>query len=132
MAGLTNPTLKRGMIYTTTDTINAKRDISEVIDLLDPFETPMLDMVGRDSLTTPCTQTKHEWMTDRLNPRAGTLYTAYTAGSGTMTLSSGEGKFLYTDDLILVGDMVFRVNSGPPDSDTIGVSLLGGTDTSLA
>jgi len=120
------------MIYTNTDTINAKRDLSEVIDLLDPFETPMLDMVGRDSLSVPCTQTKHEWMTDRLNPQAGTLASAYVAGSSAMTLTSSEGKFLYTDDLILLGNMVFRVESGPPDADVLVVTLLAGTDAAVA
>ena len=124
--------VKRGMIYTVTDTINAKRDISEVIDLLDPFETPVLDMVGKDSLSAPCTQTKHEWMTDRLYPRGGTLAAAHVAGSGSITLASSEGKYLTQDDLFLVDNIVFRADSGMPDADVIAVTVVGGTDAAIA
>jgi hypothetical protein len=122
------PTVKRGIITTVTDTTNIKFDISEAIDMLDPFEVPFLDMVGRDSLSNPCTQVKHEWLTDQLNPRAGTLLNAYVAGSGLMTLASGEGKYLVPDDTILVGNVVFRILSGPPDVDVCTVVVIAGTD----
>jgi hypothetical protein len=54
------PTVSRGIIQTVTDTTNIKLDISEAIDFLSPFDVPLLDMVGRDSLSAPCTQVKHE------------------------------------------------------------------------
>lgn len=130
---LPNPTVQRtAMVYTNTDTTLEKRDISEVIDLLDPFDTPILNMVGRDSLRVPCTQVKHEWITDRLLPRAGTLGAAYVAGSGTLQLASGEGNYLYVDDIILVDSISFRVVSGPPDVDILTVQVIAGTDTAIA
>lgn len=128
---LDNPTVKNEVIQTVTDTTLEKRDISEVIELLDPFDVPMLDMVGRDSLSTPCTEVKHEWIVDRLIPRAGTLDAAYVAASGQLTLTAGEGKFILPDDLILVDDIVFRVEGGAPDSDTINVSVIAGTDAAI-
>ena len=56
------PTVKREMISTVTDTINIKLDISDVIDFLSPWDTPLLDMIGKDSLQQDCTQVKHEWL----------------------------------------------------------------------
>jgi hypothetical protein len=125
-------TNNRGIITTVTDTTNIKYDISEAIDFLSPTDVPILDLVGRDSLHTPCTQVKHEWLEDELRGRQGTLLSAYTAGSGTMTLNTSEGKYLYPDDLILIANVVYRVTSGPPDSDTILVTVEGGTDASAA
>jgi hypothetical protein len=126
------PTVTRGIISTVTDTTNIKRDIDEAIDFLSPFDVPVHDMVGRNSLRSPCTQIQHEWMEDELEPRSGTLLAAYTAGSGQMTLNTDEGKYLIPDDLILLGNVVFRVTGGAPDSDTILVAVVGGTDTNFA
>lgn len=105
-------------LSTVTDVTNIKLDISEVIDLLSPTEVPLLDRIGRDSLKFPCTQVKHEWMEDELRPRETTLLTAYTAGSGTLTVASGAGNYFYEDDLLMIGDNILRIISGPPDSDT--------------
>lgn len=126
------PTVTRGTISTVTDTTNIKVDISEAIDQLSPFDTPFLNLVGRDSLSSPCTQITHEWLEDELRPRSGTLLTAYVAGSGTMVLASGEGKYLVPDDLIMVGNVVLRVTNGPPSSDTCTVTVVTGTDVAFA
>lgn len=125
-------TVQRNMVYTTTDSTLEKRDISTVIDLLDPFETPMLDMVGRDSLHTPCSQVKHEFIEDRLIPRAGTLLSAHVAGSGTFVFNTGEGNYLVIDDMFMVGDVVYQVVSGPPGTDTLQVTTVRGTDAAFA
>ena len=121
----------RGTISTVTDETNIKKDVSEVIDFLDPFDTPLLDMVGRNSLHSPATQVKHEWMEDTLLPSEGTLGSAYVLGSGTLVLATDEGKRLYPDDLVLVDEIVFRVLSGAPDSDTLTVSVIAGTDANI-
>ena len=125
------PTITRGMITTVTDETNIKLDISEAIDFLSPFDTPFLDMVGRDSLHAPCTQVKHEWLEDELRPRSGTLSAAYTAADGSLELDTDEGKYLLPEDVILVDDIVFRVVSGAPDSDTLVVTVIAGTDASI-
>jgi hypothetical protein len=49
-----------------------------------------------------------------------------------MILAADEGKYLLPDDLIMVGNVVFRVTSGAPDSDTILVSVVEGTDADFA
>jgi hypothetical protein len=126
------PTVQRGVVHTQLDTTLIKRDISEVIDLLDPFEVPMLDMVGKNSLHYACTQLTHEWIEDRLIPRGGTLGAAYVLGSGLLQVNTGEGKYVYVDDLIQVADLTFRVVAGPPDSDILTVQMIRGTDANVA
>lgn len=123
----TPPTTKRGMIITGTDTTNLRLDVSDVIDQLSPEEVPLLDLIGKDSLATPCEQLKHEWLEDQLRPRGGTLGAAYTAGSSSMQFAAGQGAYLLAEDLILVGNAVYRVVAGPPDSDIAVVAVIGTT-----
>lgn len=119
---MTAPTVRRRQqLETGTDTTNIRYNISEAITLLDPFDTPTLDLVGINSLRFPCDQIKHEWLTDRLRPRETTLAVAYTAGSGTLTVASDAGKYFYRDDMLLIGANVLQILSGPPDSDTFVV-----------
>ena len=125
-------TVKRGQISTVTDTTNIKLDIADAIDFLSPTDVPLLDAIGKDSLHTPCTQILHEWLEDELEARSGTLLNAYVAGSGTMTLAANQGTYLVPDDIIRSENIVFRVLSGPPDSDTLTVSVLAGTDAAIA
>ena len=122
----------RGILSTVTDTTNIKIGISEAIEFLSPFDVPLLDMVGRSSLKKACTQVKHEWLQDELMPSQGTLAAAYVAGSGTITLTSGEGEYLVPGDNVMVDDIIFKVLTGAPDADVIGVEVLGGTDAAIA
>jgi len=126
------PTVTRGMISTQTDTTNIKLDISEVIDFLSPFDVPFLDLIGRDSLHSPCTQIKHEWLEDQLTPRSGTLGAAYTAGDGQLTLTGVQYKYLLPGDTVLVDDIVFRVTAGAPDANPVLVTRIAGTDAAIA
>lgn len=125
------PTVTRGMISTQTDQVNIKLDISEVIDFLSPFDVPFLDLIGRDSLHSPCTQIKHEWLEDQLTPRSGTLGAAYTAGDGQLTLTSPEYKYLLPGDTMLVDNIVFRVTAGAPDANPVLVTRIAGTDANI-
>ena len=117
------PTVSRpDMISTVTDTTNIKYNISSVIDQLSPTDVPLLTRIGRDSLKFPCDQVKHEWLEDELNPRETTLDGAYTAGSGTLTVASGAGKYFMVDDILMIGNNILRIINGPPDSDTFIVT----------
>lgn len=122
----------RGILSTVTDTTNEKVDISEAIDFLSPWDVPFLDMIGQNSLKKAADQVKHEWLEDDLMPSEGTINAAYVAGSGSMTLSDNQGGYLYPDDLILVGEIVFRVISGAPDADVLQVTVVSGTDAAIA
>ena len=125
-------TVKRGQITTVTDTTNIRLDVSDAIDQLSPEDTPLITLVGKSSLHSPCEQVKHEWLEDELRPRSGTLAAAYSVNQGVLTLTAGEGKYLVPDDLLLVDDMVFRITSGVPSGDVVTVTLIRGTDAAAA
>ena len=59
-----DPTI--GVIQTVTDETNIIKDVSEAIDFLSPWDTPFLDLIGRDSLSDAAEQVKHEWLEDQL------------------------------------------------------------------
>lgn len=109
------PTVQRPTPITSqTDTTNEKRDVSEVIDFMSPFDTPFLDLIGRDSLHSPATQLKHEWMTDALTPRSGTIAAAYTSGDLEFTVTSPEGNYCVPGDMVQVGDApghIYRIEA---------------------
>src|SRR3990172_10785139 len=138
MPPLGQGTTARGIISSQTDTINEKRDISEAIDFLSPFDTPFLDLVGRDSLKTPCVQITHEWLEDQLEGRSGTLGAAHVANDGQFTLSGTEYRLLLPGDLIQIGAVVYRVTGGAPDANPVLVDLIrsssgsGGSATDAA
>ena len=48
------------------DSANEALDISGVLDTLKPTDVPYLTLIGKDSLQTPCTQVKHEWLEDEI------------------------------------------------------------------
>jgi len=74
---------------------NERLDVSEFLDTLDPWETPLLALVGRDSLETPCTQIKHEWLEDAViglsTTSTDTDLNNTSTGVVTLTVASGEG-----------------------------------------
>ena len=109
----------RGMIGTYTDTLsNVKLDVSDAIDQLSPRDTPLLSIVGKDSLRSPCLQITHTWLEDEDMPRTLTLASAYTAGDGQILVTSGHEKRCRPDDLIVIGRNVMRIMSGPQASST--------------
>lgn len=124
----------KGMIgtYSDTDLANVKLDVSEVIDQLSPRDTPLLNIVGKDSLRFPCTQIIHTWLEDEDIPRTLTLASAYTAGSGQITVTSGQETYCRPDDIIVVGRNVMRIMSGPPSSTTFIVEAGLGASSDAA
>jgi len=115
-------------IQTVTDTTNIKYNISGVIDLLSPSDTPLLTLVGQSSLSFPCDQVKHEWMTDELKARTTTLLSAYTAGSGSLTVAADAGKNFSIDDLIMVGANVLQILAISSDTFVVTGGMGGSTD----
>ena len=107
----------RGMIGTYTEiSVNVKLDISDAIDQLSPRDTPLLNIVGKSSLKSPCTQITHTWLEDQDKPRTFTLATAYTVGDGVLDVTAGHENRCLPDDIVVIGRNVFRIMSGPPAS----------------
>lgn len=125
-------TNRQQVIQTVTDTTNIKYNISDVIDLLSPADTPMLTLLGYNSLSFPCDQVKHEWMTDELKARTTALDGAYTAGSGTLSVTAAAGKNFAVDELILVGANVLQILAISTDTFTVTGGMGGSTDADAA
>lgn len=95
---------------TTFDGANEALDISDALDTLDPYEYPLLSLIGRDSLRDACTQVKHEWLEDELRGMSAT-----TTDTDLNNTSTGD----VTLTLATAGDYLkFRgaaVGTGPCD-----------------
>ena len=130
---MAQPTTYRGTIHSKTDTQNERVNLSEAIDFLSPLETPLLTVIGQDSLHFPCDQIKHEWLEDELRPRETTLAANYTNGSGVLTVQSAARTYFFVDDLLRIGTNVLRILAGPPDSNVFVVQGgIGGTTDASA
>lgn len=80
---------------TTYDGGNEALDVSSALDTLSPTDTPLLLLVGKDSLSKPATQVKHEWLEDSVigasTTTTDTDLNNTSTGTVTLTVSSGEG-----------------------------------------
>jgi hypothetical protein len=86
-----------GVRYTTTDTANIAIDMSDTLTMISPYDVPLLQRIGKDSLSTPCVAVKHEWLEDSLR--------------GLTSIVVTQGKFSSTTDP--ADDVVMTTGSGP-------------------
>ncbi len=75
-------------------------DVSDVIGIVSPYETPLLDALGDPLRAT--TSTHHEWLEDTLLPNKGAIEDLYVMGDGPFS-SIIEVKH---DGRFMVGDQV--------------------------
>lgn len=59
-------------------------DVSDVISMISPFETPVLDRLSQ--APRPATNVLHEWLEDHLNPNTVTSSTLATATTGATSI----------------------------------------------
>jgi hypothetical protein len=112
---------------TSYDVIQNKVDVSPVLSLIGPNQTPFLDLVG---IGKGVTSTTFEWFDDKLPKRASTLAAAYTAGTDTtLTVASGDGKYFVVGTVIKVGSTAYKVTA--ISGDVLTVTAIN-TDTNHA
>lgn len=73
-------------------------DVSDLVSIISPFETPLLDAIGsprRNALST-----RHEWLEDRLNPNTSAVDNAGGYGAGATTLDVDDGNVFRIGDLV--------------------------------
>jgi hypothetical protein len=108
-------------------------DVSDVVALLAPMETPLLDIIGASD--RPATSVKHEWIEDTLNPTTDVLSTAVAstgrAAGDQVGLNVAHSTRFRIGDLVQMGAGTTRetllVNSAF-SANTIGaVSGYGGS-----
>lgn len=116
-----------GARYGFTDSSNVAIDMSDTLGMISPSDVPLLQLIGKDSLASPCVATKHEWLEDVLRPLDTAVATqGEFSGTGavtTTTVTAGQGAFLRAGDVILVDSELMLINA--VTTDTLAI-LAGG------
>lgn len=111
------PTVNNKQRSSFWDLVGVKQDISEMITMLSPHDTPLLSAIGptRDSVT----QTKHQWLEEELVPTQTTLAADASGNSATVVVATGTGAYFLADDIVKVGSEVMFVSSVSTDTLTV-------------
>jgi len=104
-----------GTRFGFTDSANVAIDMSDTLGMISPFDVPLLSLIGKDSLSSPCTATKHEWLEDELRGLDTLLATqGEFSGTGAVTtaaVTAGQGVFIRAGDVILIESELVLINS---------------------
>ena len=100
-----------GVRYSDTDTSNIGIDMSDTLYMISPFDVPLLQLVGKDSLASPCVAVKHEWLEDNLRALDSVVVTLgelnnATAALTTTTCTAGTGVQFRINDIVEVTSAV--------------------------
>jgi len=126
-----------------TDLPELMEDVSDIISIVSPYETPLLAYLG--DAKRPATSTIHEWIEDTLNPNTDLINQAVFSPSATAATSVtvDNGTRFQVGDLVRPGDSaevmlvtaistntltVVRQYGGSPSSalsDNLKVTILG-------
>jgi len=90
--------------FSDSDTYNIGIDMSDTLYMISPFDVPLLQLIGKDSLANPCTAVKHEWLEDELRGLDSTIVTlGELSGTGAVTTSTctaGHGLKFRINDIV--------------------------------
>jgi hypothetical protein len=116
-----------GTRYSTTDSANVAIDMSDTLTMISPFDVPLLQLIGRSSLSSPCIATKHEWLEDSLRPLDSAIATqgefSGTGAVSTATFTAGQGVYFRAGDILLIESELCLLAS--VTTDTIGIAAGG-------
>lgn len=84
-------------------------DVSDIIGIVSPYETPLLDHLGDPQRSA--TSTVHEWLEDTLLPNTDAVNGAATASTASITVDHGE-RFRIGDQIQAEGsrEVIFVTN----------------------
>jgi hypothetical protein len=102
-------------------------DVSDIIGIVSPFETPLLDHLGDPSRAA--TSTRHEWLEDSLLPNTDTINDATIAsptGETAFDVSNGD-RFRIGDQLQVAGKREVMFVTGVAGNTVTVVRGYGGT-----
>ena len=104
-----------GTRYGFSDTANVAIDMSDTLGMISPSDVPLLSLIGKDSLSTPCVAVKHEWLEDELRSLDTAIATVGEfTGTGavtTSTVTAGQGVLIRAGDIIKVESELMLINS---------------------
>lgn len=102
-------------------------DVSDIISIVSPYETPLLDHLGDPQRSA--TSTVHEWLEDSLLPNTDTVQDASISApltETTFTVSYGD-RFRVGDQIQIVGSSEVMLVTGVSYNDLTVVRGYGGT-----
>ncbi|MCI0631517.1 MAG: DUF5309 domain-containing protein [Phycisphaerales bacterium] len=108
-------------------------DVSDIIGIISPFETPLLDHLGDPQRAA--ISTIHEWLEDTLLPNTDAVDDQTLTGPTTLTVFTVEngGRFQVGDQIMLKGKPEVMLVTGVSGNDLTVVRNYGGsTNTSVA
>jgi len=121
-----------GTRYSNTDTANIAIDMSDTLTMISPSDVPLLNLIGKDSLSTPCVAVKHEWLEDSLRGMTSAIATQGKFSSTTdpaddVVMTTGDGVKFRAGDIWLFESELVRV-AATPAADTLNfVRAYGGS-----
>jgi hypothetical protein len=125
-----------GARYGFTDTANVAIDMSDTLAMISPFDVPLLQLIGKDSLSTPCVATKHEWLEKELRPlnsaNADTGEFNNTTDPLTLNVTAGQGVYFRAGDIVRVEAELMRVSVVSTDDVTFVRAYGGSTNAAHA
>jgi Family of unknown function (DUF5309) len=121
-----------GTRFSDTDTGNVPVDMSGTLDMLDTSEVPLLQLIGKDSLSAPCVSVKHEWLEKTLRPLDSLIATqgGFSSDTGNVTnvvVTAGDGKLFSVSDIVKVDDELLIVTG--VSTDTLSMTRAYGGST---
>ncbi len=125
-----------GTRYSTSDSANVGIDMSDTLTTISPSEIPLLQLVGKDSLSSPCVATKHEWLEDALRGIDGAVANDASLNNVTdpvaFNVVAGQGVLVATGDILLVESEQLRVTGVATDAVTVARGFGGSTNVAHA
>lgn len=118
-----------GTRFGFTDSANVAIDMSDTLGMISPYDVPLLQLIGKDSLGSPCVATKHEWLEDELRSLDTAIATqGEFSGTGTVstaTVTAGQGVFLRAGDILKIESELVLLQSISTDTLTIAAGGRG-------
>lgn len=104
-----------GTRFGFSDPQNVAIDMSDTLAMISPFDVPLLSLIGKSSLSTPCVAVKHEWLEEELRSLDTAIATqGEFTGTGavtTSTVTAGQGTKVRAGDVILIESELVLINS---------------------
>jgi uncharacterized protein DUF5309 len=120
-----------GTRFGFTDTANVAIDMSDTLAMISPFDVPLLQLIGKDSLKSPCVATKHEWLEDELRPLDSAVADSSinnTTDPVAMNVTAGHGVYFRAGDILKLESELVRVTSVATDAVTVSRGHGGSTN----
>ncbi|NUQ35053.1 MAG: DUF5309 family protein [Planctomycetaceae bacterium] len=107
-------------------------DVSDLIGLISPFETPLLDAIG--DARNFARSTRHEWLEDRLNPNSSAINNGAGYSASDTVFTVDDGSVFRIGDLIRPNgsDEVMQATASTMTTVTVTRGYGGTTAAALA